>query len=156
MQAQYGFGSNFGSFGGLYGGLYGGYDRSCPIDLIYSLSSIVQTLYGYGQPLPDYSWAGYGAQNFNPAFGYAGYASGRQTTTPTTPNNPFNPACPWNLINGMIQQIAQYVDQMQRSSPVTNTVTPNAQAFAGNTGGPFGMMGGLRGMTMARGPFGKK
>ena len=154
MQAQYGFGSNFGGFGSLYRGLYGGYDRSCPIDLMYSLSSIVQTLYRYGQPLPDYPWAGYGAQNLNPTFGYAGYASGRQTTTPTTPNNPFNPACPWGLINGMIQQIAQYVNQMQSSSPVTNVVTPSAQGFAGYAGGPF--MAGGRGMGMPMRPFGKK
>ena len=58
--------------------------------------------------------------------------TGYQSTAGTT--NPYNPTCPWPLINQMIQQIAQYVDQMQRSQGV---VAPagGANAFAY---GPYG------------------
>ena len=84
---------------------------------------------------------------------YAGGSafSGRQATSPTVPTNPFNPTCPWGLINQMIQQIAQYVSQLQQSQGAIGPNTAQGfgltnyatSPFGAGRGGPYGFAAGM-------------
>ena len=107
-------------------GWVGGGNPSCPIDLLYSLSSIIQSLYGYGyRQTPSYTlnvkmtdpW-GRTFPSVHNSYSSFGYSGGRPPfsgflTVPTGPTNQFNPTCPWNLIQEMIAQIQEYVKQVQ-------------------------------------------
>ena len=93
----------------------------------------LSSLYGYGQPFDGGLSSGI---MLNSVSSYsAGGLSGYQSAAGT--NNPFDPTCPWPLINQMIQQIAQYVDQMQRAQGFGGQAF-GAARFAGY-GGPMGM-----------------
>ena len=155
------------------------YDRSCPVHLLYSLSSAVSSLYRYGsygnpavagtyysgrgrfeqaaamptmgvgpgaaytlnannvmQPSVGPSFAGQAAFGSAPMIGF----QATTTTGTTATTNPFNPTCPWVLINGMIQQIVQYVNQMQSAQgggpTATNLVRNSAFAASPFARGP--------------------
>ena len=108
---------------------YGYGDRSCPVSLLWELSSIVSTLYGYGQDYSALSGAAlYGGSSYGQSFSPLSAAQGFQRTSPIpgsvyNANNPYNPTCPWPLINGMIAQIQTYVNQLQ--SAQTGSVSAN-------------------------------
>ena len=134
--------------GGYYGGWYG--DRSCPVSLLSQLSSIVSTLFGYGQDYSPYTGVFAGSsigQSYSPLSAARGY----QTT-----GNPYNPTCPWPLINGMIAQIQTYVNQLQSaqtgsvsaSNPFPFTgVSPLSRGVPGLPGLPgVPFAGGFRGV----------
>ena len=108
-----------------------------------SLSSFVQSLYGYGRTSTlGGLWGSRGLGGYGNTYS-AGRLSGFQATART--NNPFNPTCPWPLINGMIQQKAGYVQQMQSAIPGPEGVGPTGGNDFGYAGGPFP---GARSMNM--------
>lgn len=136
--------------GGYYGGWYG--DRSCPVSLLSRLSSIVSTLFGYGQDYSALSGAAlYGGSSYSPMSAAQGFQ-----TTPLR-GNPYNPTCPWPLINGMIAQIQTYVNQLQsaQTGPVSAS---NPFPFIGGSPLSRGVPGlpGLPGVPFAGGFRGVK
>ena len=130
----------------------------------------MQTLYGYGgtNPYDIYGYGQFGAGPFNTPFsaGGMGGMAGYQAATGTT--NPYNPTCPWGLINQMIQQIAEYVSQLQQSQGAIGPNTAQGfgltnyatSPFTAGRGGPFGFAAGEAGAmggsafrpAMGRGP----
>ena len=135
---------------------YGYGDRSCPVSLLWQLSSIVSTLYGYGQDYSAYGGAGglYAGSSYGQRYSPMSAAQGFQTTPLT--GNPYNPTCPWPLINGMIAQIQTYVNQLQSaqrgsvsaSNPFPFTgVSPLSSGVPGLPGLPgVPFAGGFRGV----------
>ena len=124
-------------------------DRSCPVSLLWELSSIVQKLYGFGRDPynpPEYNpYGGFAGNNLYGAF--SGLSSGRGFQTTTSLAGNYNPTCPWPLINGLISQIQQYVNQLQSATTGTGT-NPYPFPFAAQPplgrGSPFGLFRGVK------------
>ena len=136
---------------------YGYGDRSCPVSLLWELSSIVSTLYGYGQDYSAYGGAGglYAGSSYGQRYSPMSAAQGFQTTPLT--GNPYNPTCPWPLINGMIAQIQTYVNQLQ-SAQTGSVSASNPFPFTGVSPLSSGVPGlpGLPGLPFAGGFRGVK
>ena len=111
LQAQY-MGSPY------HQGFYGN-RNNCPIHIISSLASIIDSLYGssvYPGFGGGYGFGGLGVGYSPSTLGYQATAGGQ---------NPYAPVCPWPLFENMLQQITQYVSQMraaQQGTPVANDV----------------------------------
>ena len=81
--------------------------NGCPVDLIPSLASVLQSLYGgygYGGIYPY--GAGFGGVGLFGAYGGSAGAT----------NNQYWFSCPWDLINSMLQRISDETARLQANA----------------------------------------